>query len=115
MTRSSPLAASLALAVVAILAQACSINQDDCAKNGQCVKGTLVKDTVPRTTGCVGDAECDDGNRCTRDACTATGECKSVREDRIVEEIGCIQIACRDGMEESAPKQAGASCGDGKS
>jgi len=63
---------------------------------------------------CASDAECDDGNLCTKDACVG-GKCLIKNDDSIKPSDGkpCTEDICKSGVESHPPKSGNAPCGDG--
>jgi len=63
---------------------------------------------------CTLDAECDDGNPCTRDRCVAGGACTNLPDDALVpadDGFSCTSVHCESGVRVVVPDDA--ACGDG--
>jgi hypothetical protein len=74
------------------------------------VSAGLASCTLPRggllTQNCTADVECDDGNECTGDVCTADGICSHEFLDRLPPDTAandCMENACVDGQVVSRP------------
>jgi len=105
---------------------ACFFNASGtCDQNGSCVTGTAGDPAAPDAGGdsstgevipeCASDAECDDGNLCTTDAC-ASGSCvaTALADGEVAGQVSCQEITCYGGVETREPLAATTLCDGNK-
>lgn len=106
------------LMVAPLLAPACVADEEDpCDEAGACVDEPAEPPPEPadrdrsKARACAVDAECDDGNDCTSDACDAAGRCRFTPADGLVLRMGdCVVITCQDRVAEPVLSERGTLC-----
>lgn len=95
---------------------ACLDRGNTCAESGRCLRGEFEgpPSAVPTQQSCVEDADCSDGNLCTRDTCNF-GACTraALSDGRVMQTAGCVATVCSGGEEHEQAVAPGALCEGG--